>query len=125
MFKRWLAVDYPLNKKELADCLQQLMTIDVSKMKYYPDLNLQQIYQGFLKGISLVEDGRPETEIILYNLGKFSQVIGDYEVINFTLKPKSKLDTRAVIRVSEIDGGYLCSIRSRNTLHTLIELKNK
>ena len=35
--------------------------------------------------------GRPETEIILYNLGKFSQVIGDYEVINFTLKPKSKL----------------------------------
>lgn len=91
LFKRWLAVDYPLNKKELADCLQQLMTIDVSKMKYYPDLNLQQIYQDFLKGISLVEDGRPETEIILYNLGKFSQVIGDYEVINFTLKPKSKL----------------------------------
>ena len=35
------------------------------------------------------------------------------------------LDTRAVIRVSEIDGGYLCSIRSRDTLHTLIELKNK
>lgn len=91
LFKRWLAVDYPLNKKELADCLQLLMTIDVAKMKYYPDLNLQQIYQDFLKGISLVEDGRLETEIILYNLGKFSQVIGDYEVINFTLKPKSKL----------------------------------
>lgn len=91
LFKRWLAVDYPLNKKELSDCLQMLMNIDITKMKYYPELNLQQIYQDFLKGISLVEDGRPETEIILYNLGKFSQVIGDYEVINFTLKPKSKL----------------------------------
>lgn len=91
LFKRWLAVDYPLDKKELADCLQMLMNIDITKMKYYPELNLQQIYQDFLKGISLVEDGRPETEIILYNLGKFSQVIGDYEVINFTLKPKSKL----------------------------------
>lgn len=91
LFKRWLAIDYPLDKKELADCLQQLMTIDVMKMKFYTELNLQQIYQDFLKGISLVEDGRPETEIILYNLGKFSQVIGDYEVINFTLKPKSKL----------------------------------
>ena len=91
LFKRWLAVDYPLNKKELSDCLQMLMNIDITKMKYYPELNLQQIYQDFLKGISLIEDGRPETEIILYNLGKFSQVIGDYEVINFTLKPKSKL----------------------------------
>lgn len=91
LFRRWLEIDYPFNKKELADALQVLMTIDVSKMKYYPDLNLQQIYQDFLKGVALIEDGRPETEIILYNLGKFSQVIGDYEVINFTMKPKSKL----------------------------------
>lgn len=91
LYKRWLNIDYPFNKKELADSLQVLMTIDVSKMKYYPDLNLQRIFHDFLKDVSLVEDGRPETEIILYNLGKFSQVIGDYEVINFTLKPKSKL----------------------------------
>ena len=33
-----------------------------------------------------------ETEIILYNLGKFSQVIADYEVINYTLKPRTKLN---------------------------------
>lgn len=91
LFRRWLAVDYPFNKKEVADALQMLMTTDVAKMKYYTELNLQQIYHDFLKGLSLVEDGRPETEIILYNLGKFSQVIGDYEVINFTLKPKSKI----------------------------------
>lgn len=91
LFKFWLDVDYPFDKKYLADALQVLMTMDISKMKYYPDLNLQRIYQDFLKGISLVEDGRSETEIILYNLGKFSQVIGDYEVINYTLKPKSKL----------------------------------
>lgn len=91
LFKRWLAIDYPFNKKEMADSLQMLMTLDVSKLKFYTELNLQQIYQDFLKGISLVEDGRRETEIILYNLGKFSQVIGDYEAINFTLKPKSKI----------------------------------
>lgn len=64
LFKRWLAIDYPFNKKEVADSLSMLMTLDVSKMKYYPDLNLQRIYQDFLKGISLVEDGRPQTEII-------------------------------------------------------------
>lgn len=92
LFQRWLAVDYPFNKKELADSLQLLMTLDVSKLKYYQELNLQRIYHDFLKGVSLIEDGRSETEIILYNLGKFSQVIADYEAINFTRKPKSKLN---------------------------------
>ena len=91
LFQLWLNIDYPISEKELANSMQMLMTLDVSKLKYYPELNLQKVYQDFLRGISLVEDGRPETEIILYNLGKFSQVIGDYEVINFTLKPKSKL----------------------------------
>ena len=89
LFRLWLAVDYPFDKKELADSLQMLMSIDISKMKYYSELNLQQIYHDFLKAVSLNESRR--TEIILYNLGKFSQVIGDYEAINFTLKPKSKL----------------------------------
>ena len=91
LFDYWLAIDYPFNQKELADALQKLMSIDITKLKYYPEFNLQKVYQDFLKGVSLVEDGRPQTEIILYNLGKFSQVIGDYEFINFTLKPKSKL----------------------------------
>lgn len=91
LYQRWLAVNYPFDKKELADSLQILMTMDVSKLKYYTELNLQRIYHDFLKGVSLVEDGRSETEIILYNLGKFSQVINDYELINYTLSPKSKV----------------------------------
>lgn len=91
LYQRWLAVNYPFDKKELADSLQVLMTIDISKLKYYTELNLQRIYHDFLKGVSIVEDGRRETEIILYNLGKFSQVINDYEVINYTLNPRSKL----------------------------------
>ena len=91
LFDKWLAVDYPFDKKELASAFNDLMCLDVSKLKYYSELNLQRIYQDFLKQIGLVDDGRNKTEIILYNLGKFSQVIGDYEAINFTLKPKSKL----------------------------------
>lgn len=91
LYEKWLQVDYPFDKKELADCLQVLAVIDVKELKLYSDLNLQQIYHDFLGHLSLVEDGRIETEIILYNLGKFSQVIADYEVINYKLKPKSKL----------------------------------
>ena len=91
LYQKWLQVDYPFDKKELANCLQVLAVIDVKELKLYSDLNLQQIYHDFLGKLSLVEDGRIETEIILYNLGKFSQVIADYEIINYTLKPKSKL----------------------------------
>lgn len=92
LYQRWLKVKYPFDKKELADSLQVVMTLDISKLKNYTDLNLQQVYHDFLKGLSINESENPEAEIILYNLGKFSQVIGDYEVINFTLKPRSKLN---------------------------------
>ena len=67
------------------------MCLDISKIKHYPEFNLQKIYHNFLEKINLIEDGKKSTELILYNLGKFSQVINDYETINYTLKPKSKL----------------------------------
>lgn len=92
LYNKWLEVDYPLDKKEIADALQYLATIDVKEVKLYSELNLQQIYYDFLRRISIVEDGRVDTEILMYNLGKFSQVIADYEIINYTLKPKSKLN---------------------------------
>lgn len=50
---------------------------------------------------------------------------GEFSSIRVIYHAPLMLGTEAVIRVSETDGGYLCSIRSRDTLHTLIELKNK
>lgn len=93
LFSMWLEVKYPLDKKEAADAIQYLATIDVKEIKLYLELNLQNIYHEFLRRISIVEDGYPETEILMYNLGKFSQVIADFEVINYTLKPKTKLNS--------------------------------
>ncbi len=92
LIQKWLDVEYDLDKKEVADALQYLATIDVKEIKMYSELNLQGIYHEFLRRISIVEDGKPETEILMYNLGKFSQVIADYEIINYTLKPKTKLN---------------------------------
>ena len=92
LYKKWLNIDYSLDKKEISDALQYLATIDTKEIKLYSDLNLQQIYHDFLRRISIVEDGRNETEVLMYNLGKFSQVIADYEVVNYTLKPNIKLN---------------------------------
>ena len=93
LYQKWLNIDYKLDKKEVADAIQFLATIEVKEIKLYSELNLQQIYHDFLKRISIVEDGNVETEILMYNLGKFSQVIADFEVINFTLKPRTKLNS--------------------------------
>lgn len=91
LFEKWLKIDYELDKKEVADAIQYLATIDVKEIKLYSELNLQGIYHEFLRRVSIVEDGKVETEILMYNLGKFSQVIADFEAINFTLKPRTKI----------------------------------
>jgi Superfamily I DNA and RNA helicases len=57
--------------------------------------SLQGAYRGFLAAVELREetiphhDGgeRARGEIVFYNLGKFSQVITDYEAIHFHTKP--------------------------------------
>lgn len=92
LFQRWLDIPYFVDKKELADAVQYLATIDVKEIKLYSEFNIQAIYHEFLRRISIIEDGNVETEILMYNLGKFSQVIADYEIINYTLKPRTKIN---------------------------------
>lgn len=93
LFELWKAVNYDLNLKDLSDALTYLSSIDVKKMKYYGEFVLQEIYHNFLRLIYITEqEGNAITEVILYNLGKFSQVINDFETINFATLPKNKLD---------------------------------
>lgn len=71
---------------------------------YYESFNLQEIYMEFLEGIGIKENvfsksknnkvvGYESEEIIFYNLGMFSQIINDFEVINFKTPPNKKLNT--------------------------------
>ena len=92
LFRLWKDVDYSLDDKELADAIGTLAVIDVSKLKYYGDFGLQKVYHDFLRKLSIVSDEKNrKAEIILYNLGKFSQVIHDFESIYFATLPKNKL----------------------------------
>jgi DNA helicase-2/ATP-dependent DNA helicase PcrA len=52
---------------------------------------LQRTFLAFLEALALREEDIPaEGEIIYYNLGKFSQVISDYEQIHFHSEPREK-----------------------------------
>lgn len=54
--------------------------------------NLQIQFLKFLELVKVREEGVPHNmgEVFFYNLGKFSQVITDFESINFHLKPSDK-----------------------------------
>jgi DNA helicase-2/ATP-dependent DNA helicase PcrA len=54
--------------------------------------NLQDIFWNFLAAAEITEecfDHTVQSEIIMYNLGKFSQVLNDFEEINFNSSPPS------------------------------------
>jgi DNA helicase-2/ATP-dependent DNA helicase PcrA len=61
--------------------------------------NIQRLYLDFLAALDLREDTLPgdasRVELVFYQLGKFSQVISDYEQIYFTTEPKAKYDAFA------------------------------
>jgi DNA helicase-2/ATP-dependent DNA helicase PcrA len=60
--------------------------------KRFSVYGLQRTYLRFLEAISLREDRIPvgRGEVVLYNLGKFSQVITDYEEIHYKSRPEEK-----------------------------------
>jgi DNA helicase II / ATP-dependent DNA helicase PcrA len=56
--------------------------------------NIQRLYLNFLEALEMREDAVPgdpsRGELVFYQLGKFSQVISDYEQIYYTTEPKAK-----------------------------------
>lgn len=107
LFKMWTSIDYKLDEKEVADAIGMLSQLNVKEKKFYGDFCLQQVYHDFLRKISIADN--PEStsaEIILYNLGKFSQVIDDFETIHFATLPKNELSNFCKFLEFTADGAY-------------------
>jgi len=70
----------------------------------------QRIFLDFLENAGIREEkvpGKPERgEILFYNLGKFSQLISDFEAIHFLSKPVDKYETFANFLEHKADGAY-------------------
>ncbi len=81
--------------------------------------NIQRLYLKVLETLALHENSVPGAagrgELVMYQLGKFSQVISDFETIHFSSKPASKYETFVgfltfqapdIYEESDADGGY-------------------
>jgi len=69
---------------------------DFAAHKRHSVYNIQRVYLDFLEALDMREEtlpGEPNRgELVFYQLGKFSQVISDYEQIHFTTDPKAKYE---------------------------------
>lgn len=105
LFQLWENIDYELDEKEIAEAIATLNVIDVKSKKFYGEFVLQKVYHDFLRRISIVDESN-SSEIILYNLGKFSQVINDFETIYYTTIPANKLSSFCNFLKYTADGYY-------------------
>lgn len=70
---------------------------DFTRSAQWGVYNVQRLYLRALEALGLREDTIPgesgRAELVMYQLGKFSQVISDFEEINFSSSPQSKYDS--------------------------------
>jgi DNA helicase-2/ATP-dependent DNA helicase PcrA len=69
---------------------------DFDAGKRHSVYNIQRLYLDVLEALDMREGALPgdatRGELVFYQLGKFSQVISDYEQIHFTTEPKAKYE---------------------------------
>lgn len=91
--KAWKSADLGLSDADLdagLDLVADRESPDVGRR--FDVYNLQRVFLDYLDAVRLREDKVPDGrgEVVYYNLGKFSQLISDYEAIHFKTEPKAK-----------------------------------
>jgi DNA helicase-2/ATP-dependent DNA helicase PcrA len=103
----WLGADLVPDGNKLdsavAELEKQREWDDTQRWSVY---NLQRSFLGFLEELGIREESIPDGEVVYYNLGKFSQVISDYEQIHFHSDPERKYEGFAEFLEHQAPGYY-------------------
>jgi DNA helicase-2/ATP-dependent DNA helicase PcrA len=99
--KVWATADLRLDDADLTRGIEVLDRARSWKPgERWSAYNIQRAFLNFLEAVELREEripptsaGAPRGEIVYYNLGKFSQVISDFEQIYFQSEPAEKYKT--------------------------------
>lgn len=76
----------------IADAAASRAALTDPEQKRWGQYSIQRVFLAFLERAGVREEVVPDGrgEVVFYNLGKFSQVISDYETIHFQSKPVEK-----------------------------------
>lgn len=94
----WEAAELGVGRRTLAKAVarakESRKALPRPSQKRWSFYSLQRQFLSFLEDIQLREESIPNGrgEIVFYNLGKFSQVISDFETIHFHSKPVDKYE---------------------------------
>ncbi len=113
----WRALDIGIDEKELAAGIRyarQTLADKEAGTERFGYYNLQRSFLGFLECVCLREEeivgpgehGYTRGEVVYYNLGKFSQIISDFEQINFQSDPVAKYRSFADYLTYQAEGIY-------------------
>jgi len=103
----WNRIRYAIDSASLENAISSLKQIDLSSFKGYSEFSIQQVFHNFIIDLGIREiEGNDDSEVILYNLGKFSQVIDDFERMNFKAKPVSRVHRFCFFLGGLADGSY-------------------
>ncbi len=92
----WLSADLGLDPAALRRALRGAALAKAAladpDQKRWGQYSIQRVFLNFLDQAGIREEGVPcdRGEVVFYNLGKFSQVISDFEAIHFQSKPAEK-----------------------------------
>jgi DNA helicase-2/ATP-dependent DNA helicase PcrA len=92
----WTAANLGLDPAELRSAIQGAVLAKTAlsdpEQKRWGQYSIQRVFLDFLEKAGISEERVPNGrgEVVFYNLGKFSQVISDFEAIHFHSKPAEK-----------------------------------
>jgi len=94
----WKAADLGVTKSALKEAIAGARAtrelLDEPEKKRWSFYSLQRQFLTFLEDLELREESVPDGrgEVVFYNLGKFSQLISDFETIHYHSKPDKKYE---------------------------------
>ena len=92
----WVQADLGIDHGELSNAIQDAATSKAAltdpDQKRWGQYSIQRVFISFLEKAGVREERVPagRGEIVLYNLGKFSQIISDFETIHYHSSPEEK-----------------------------------
>jgi ATP-dependent DNA helicase UvrD/PcrA len=108
----WLAADLGIEPDHLERALDEVANakndLAESDERRWGVYSIQRVYLSFIEDCRLREEKVPNErgEVIFYNLGKFSQLISDFEQIHFHSKPVDKYTSFADFLQFHAEGTY-------------------
>lgn len=107
--RAWLGADLGIDIKRLNAAIASLeQEREWDPNERFATYNLQRTFLRFLENLNMREEEVPggRGELIFYNLGKFSQVISDFEQIHFQSDPQRKYESFANFLHYQAPGYY-------------------